>query len=427
MNLKKVLILVILPFTLIGQQLQEASPGSVAISPERLKRVDDLLASSVEKGWLPGGVFLVARKGKIIFHKSVGNRDAQTPYQKDDIFRIASMTKAITVTAIMQLFEQGKLGLDDPIHWYLPAYKEMTILDSFDTSDSSFTTKPATKPITIRHLLTHTSGITYGDFNPGKIMAVYGSHDMLGVGLFHPTWDNEEFINRLAKVPLVFDPGEKFLYGLSMDVLGRIVETISDASLSDYFRQNIFEKIGMEDTYFYLPKQKHDRLVPLFSATKEGLVIAEDDALSGVLNYPKAKDKGLYAGGGGLSSTALDYAKFIQTLLNGGKYHGNQILSPQTIDVIRADQLIALNREGKGISQTPGISFGLGFLVFTEDATGVTVKSPGTYEWGGYFNTKYFIDPEQELIFVGMTQVLPFAHEHFWEKLYTVIYGTLED
>ena len=426
--MKKIFILIMIPCALWGQQLTEGLPATVEISPERMKRVDQLLQSAVDKSWIPGGVFLIARKGKIVYHKSLGSKDGKQPYQNHDIFRIASMTKAVTVVGIMQLFEQGKIGLDDPLHWYLPEYKEMVVLDTFEEADSSFTTKPAEKPITIRQLLTHTSGITYGDFNPGKIAAVYDHFDMLGVGLSHTDWTTTEFIKRLAKVPLVFEPGEKFLYGLNMDVLGKVIEIVSGQTLSQYFQEHIFDRIGMSDTHFYLPKAKYKRLVPLYTTSEEkGLVLSSDDGSFEGWDYPITKDNGHYAGGGGLSSTALDYAKFIQTLLNDGRYNGNHLLSAHTIDLIKADQLVALNRDGKGMSQTPGISFGLGFLVWLDQAEGVTVKSPGTYEWAGLFNTKYFIDPAEELVFVGMTQVLPFAHEHFWEKLYTVIYGSLED
>ncbi len=427
MKLRILLLLCAIPLWLCGQQLTEATTQDVAINSQRLQQVDQLIENAIDQKWLPGGVFLIARKGKIIFHKSFGKRAPQQPYQNQDIFRIASMTKAITVVAVMQLFEQGKLGLDDPLHWYLPAYKEMTILDEFNADDSSHTTKPASKPITIRQLLTHTSGITYGDFNPGKISVVYGKYDMLGVGLAHETWNNQEFIDRLAQVPLVFEPGERYLYGLNMDVLGRVVEVITSKTLNEYFQDHIFTPMGMEDTHFYLPKSKHKRLVPLYTATEEGPKLSNQGGLARALDYPLSKDKGMYAGGGGLSSTAEDYARFIQMLLNRGKYNSNQILAPQTVDLIRSDQIISLNREGKGFTNIPGITFGLGFAVFTEEAAGFSPKSPGTYEWGGYFNTKYFIDPQEELIFVGMTQILPFPQQHFWDRLYAVIYASLED
>ncbi|GJM29181.1 MAG: serine hydrolase [Cyclobacteriaceae bacterium] len=413
---------------LFGQQFDTATPESVNISGTRMERVDNYIKSAIETNVIPGGVFILAREGKIVYHKSFGNRDGNTAYKNQDIFRIASMTKAITSIAILQLYEQGLLGLDDPLEWFIPAFKEMKVLDTFNQQDSSYTTEPAENKITIRHLLTHTSGITYGDFNPGKVMAVYSKFDMLGQGLSNPKWTTEEFINRLAEVPLVFEPGTRYLYGLNMDVLGRVIEVVSGETLSEYFQRHIFEPIGMEDTYFYLTADKHSRLVPIYQQSDDGTYApVSDDALVGFINYPIAEDKNHYAGGGGLSSTAIDYAKFIQMLLNDGSFNGNRLLNPQTIDLINTDQMITLNKTGNGFSDIPGVTFGLGFMVYTDDARGLNIKSPGTYEWGGYFNTKYFIDPEEELIFVGMTQISGFKYGYFWDRLYALLYGVLED
>lgn len=421
------LLFCLFPILLSAQQLEPADPQTVNISGERLKRVDHYIQSSVEKQVVPGGVFMLARNGKIVYHKSFGNSEPGSAYANDDIFRIASMTKAVTSVGIMQLYERGLLGLDDPVEWFLPAFKEATVLDSFNEDDSSYTTTPVKNKITIRHLLTHTSGITYGDFNPGKISAVYAKNNMLGVGLSNPEWTTEGMIDRLARVPLVFEPGERYLYGLNMDVLGRVIEVISGKTLSQYFHDNIFQPIGMEDTYFYLPKNKHDRLVPVYAYRDSSYTMPKDDAIVERINYPVTEDRNHYAGGGGLSSTAMDYGKFIQMLLNDGLYNGARVLNPQTIDLIRADQMVALNKKGNGFSNQPGVTFGLGFLVYTHDAEGLTIKSPGTYQWGGYFNTQYFIDPEEKLVFVGMTQVSGFQNGYFWDRLYALLYGALED
>jgi len=412
-----------------AQALETVSPDSIDdISSARMERVDSFIQSSIEKNIIPGGVFLFARKGRMVLHKSYGERDAGSPYQNSDIFRIASMTKAITSVAILQLYEKGHLGLDDPLEWYLPAFKNKHILASFNKQDSSYTIIPAKTKISIRHLLTHTSGITYGDFNPGKLMAVYAKYDMLGVGLHSPKWNTREFINRLAEVPLAFEPGTKFLYGLNMDVLGRVIEVVSGVPLNKYFRDNLFTPLGMEDTYFYLPEEKHQRLVPVYRLSVDGSYApVNQDNLVKSINYPTTRDKGHYAGGGGLSSTAMDYAHFIQMLLNDGMYQDKRILSPQTIDLINTDQMIRLNEKGTGFSDQPGYTFGLGFRVYTEEAEGLTIKSPGTYEWGGYFNTKFFIDPAEELIFVGMTQIDGFKQGYFWDRLYTLLYASLED
>jgi len=412
-------------------ELTPANPATVGMSSDRLNRLDGFIQSYVDKEWFPGGVFLVARKGKIVYQKNFGYHSTakQVPYKADDIFRIASMTKAMTTVAVLQLYEQGKLGLDDPVFYYIPAFKESKVLDTFNEADSSFTTVPAKKQITIRHLLTHTSGITYGVFHPGKIQIIYEKYHMNDVGLSHDTWTTEEMVNRLAEVPLIFQPGERFLYGLNMEVLGRIIEVVSGLSLSEYFQQNIFEPLGMEDTCFYLPKEKQDRLVPLYTQTREkGLqMAAETSEDASRFDYPKKPDHPHYAGGGGLSSTAMDYARLIQALVNGGSYNGHRILGRKTIEVMTSDQLISLNAEGNGFSNLPGVTFGLGFALLTEQGDGWTSKSPGTYEWAGYFNTKFFIDPKEKLIFVGMGQIVPLLHPEFWQRLNAIIYSALED
>jgi len=431
--MKKILLgLTLLPqfFCLIAQPLAISSPESVGMSSSYLSHADELITSTISKGELPGGVFVVVRKGKIVYFKHYGFRtnDHKVKYQNDDIFRIASMTKAVTTVAIMQLYERGKLGLDDPVYWYLPKFKEAKVLDSFNEEDSSYTTVPVKRPITIRHLLTHTSGITYGEFNPGKLLAVYTKLGMTGVGLSHPTWTTEEFIDKLAGVPLAFQPGEQFLYGLNMDVLGRIIEVVSGMTLDEYFRQHIFMPLGMTDTYFYVPKNKQDRIVQVYTEDENKKeIMSSSSGLNNDLDYPKMIGRNHFAGGGGLSSTAMDYARLIQALLNNGLYNGYHLLRPQTMDVLTGDQLIKQNREGKGISTEPGISFCLGFLLWTQEAQGLAIKSPGTYEWGGYFNTKFFIDPEEELIFVGMTQIVPYSHGEFWDRLYAIIYGAIEE
>jgi Beta-lactamase class C and other penicillin binding proteins len=413
-----------------ADSFSEGSPAVVGVSEKRLQLVDQLIQEYVNKGDIPGGVFFAARDNQVIYNKTFGFKtpDKKTPYKKDDIFRICSMTKAVTTVAIMQLYENGKLGLDDAVKDYIPAFEKTQVLDTFNEKDSSYTTVPIKSPLTIRHLLTHTSGIAYGDFYPGKIQAVYKKNKMLGVGLSHPSWTTEEFINRLAAVPLVFQPGDHFMYGLNMDVLGRIVEVVSGEKLADYFRKHIFEPLGMKDTYFYLPKEKQTRLVPIYSYDANNkLDLLNNDPLVYNPDYPKSNDIGHYAGGGGLSSTSMDYAIFIQALLNNGIYKGERILSRKTIEVMTADQMIALNQQGKGISNKPGDTFCLGFELRTEPGKGINSKSPGTYEWGGYFTTKFFIDPKEDLIFVGMMQIHNFKHGEFWDRLTAILYSSIQE
>lgn len=428
------ILLIITQFPALAQRpadvLTEGPSELVGVSEKRLQLLDQFIQEYVIKGYIPGGVFLVARDNQIVYNKTFGFRstDKKVPYRKDDIFRICSMTKAITSVAIMQLYEEGKLGLDDAVQDYIPAFKNTQVLDTFNEKDSTYTTVPVKSPITLRHLLTHTSGIAYGDFYPGKVQAVYKKNNMLGVGLSHPSWTTEEFINRLAAVPLAFQPGDHFMYGLNMDVLGRVIEVVSGEKLSDYFRKHIFEPLGMKDTYFYLPKEKQQRLVPIYDydASNNFQMLTKDPLVSNP-DYPKSADIGHYAGGGGLSSTAMDYAIFIQSLLNSGVYNGKRILSRKTIEVMTADQMISLNQQGKGISNRPGETFCLGFSLRTDQGKGINSKSPGTYEWGGYYTTKFFIDPKEDLIFVGMMQIHNFRHGEFYDRVTAILYGAIEE
>ncbi|MEQ9220074.1 MAG: serine hydrolase domain-containing protein [Cyclobacteriaceae bacterium] len=409
-------------------QLTTGSPQSVNMSADHLNFMDAVIQEYIENEWIPGGVFLVARRGKIVYFKSFGDKSDKRgdTYQNDDIFRIASMTKAVTTVSIMQLYEQGKLRLDDPVSDFIPAFKDMTVLESVDSLDSTYTAVEAEKPITIRHLLTHTSGITYG--YEADLSKVYTKAGLPRAGLSSKDWSSERFINELATLPLAFHPGEKYSYGLNMDVLGRVVEVISGQSLSDYFRKNIFDPLEMNDTWFYLPKNIQDRLVDVNQQQEAGFKIMDGDAYSGPDHqYPLSEDHPFYAGGGGLSSTAMDYAKFIHTLLGGGSYGDTRILGKKTIEVMTADQMILLNEQGKGYSKTPGITYCLGFSLTTEKGGGQGPKSPGTYGWGGYFNTNFYIDPREELIFVGMTQIEFSKKGGLWDRLAAVIYGSMND
>ncbi|MBE9490447.1 MAG: beta-lactamase family protein [Bacteroidetes bacterium] len=410
--------------------LLETKLHNAGMSAEHLMLLDQHIEKFINEGYLPGGVFTIVRKGEIVYNKSFGyhSLDKKEPYKKDDIFRLASMTKAFTSVSIMQLYEKGKLGLDDPVFYYIPAFSKVSVIDEFNETDSTYTSVNVKKPITIRHLLTHTSGISYGGFNPGKIQAVYIKSGINDLGLSHPTMSTEEMANLIATAPLIFQPGEKYMYGLNMDVLGRVIEVVSGKTLNNYFKTHIFEPLGMSDTYFYIPKSKQDRLVPVYTYSKDGKVaMASDTDFGSVVQYPKMEDNNHYAGGGGTSGTAKDYITFLQALLNDGVHKGKRILSRKSIELMTSDQMILLNKNRKGFSKTPGITFGLGFALTTEQGKAVSVKSPGTYEWGGVFNTKYFIDPKEDLVFVGMTQIVPFRRGDFWDKMYAILYGAIED
>lgn len=406
-----------------GALLSNSTPESVGVTSEKLAEVDTHIKAWMDNNKLPGGAFLIARKGKIIYQKNFGFRNSkkEKAYSPGDIYRLASMTKAVTCVAVMQLYEQGKIGLDDPVHKYIPAFRNQVVLDEFNATDSTYTTVPVIKDVTIRNLLTHTSGIVYGSFNPGKLQAVYNQFGV-DIGFSHPTLTTEQWIDKLAKVPLAHQPGKKFSYGMSMDVLGRIIEVVSDQSLSEYFQKYIFDKVGMSDTHFYLPEEKWDRLVGVYANVEGKFMTVEEMGLSAQLDYPKQGPRNIYAGGAGLSGTIEDYAHFIQALVSGG----GELLGSAALAEMTRDQMpdVINDYQGPPAWQTDG-SFALGFTLYQDKPTKRSPKSPGTYEWGGYFNTKFFIDPKEQMIFVGMTQMAGFNDNAFWEDMYKLIYAAL--
>lgn len=401
--------------------LAPSSPSEVGYSSKTIDQLENYIREAIDNQIIPGGTFIIAKNGRTILNKSFGQVDDTRAYQNDDIYRIASMTKAITCVSIMQLVDQGLIDLDDSVSKYIPSFKTITVLDQFNDSDSSFTTIAASKEITIRNLMTHTSGIVYGSFNPGKLMAVYAQYDM-NVGFSHPEWSNEEWMDRLAEVPLAHQPGARFSYGLIMDVLGRVIEVVSGQSLDLYFKEYIFDPIGMEDTFFYLPEDRFSRLTPVMAKVKgEYIDVAKFGEAAGV-DYPKQGPRSFFAGGAGLSSTAMDYTKFIETLVEGG----GDILSGEALKIMTSDQMPLVINDYDNYPKSDNASFSLGFMLYTDGPNKQSPKSSGTYEWGGYFNTKFFIDPKQQLVFTGMTQIAGFQDNDFWDDLYELIYSGLE-
>lgn len=426
MKIRFILGLLSISIIAFGQNpsiLAPASPESVGMSARTLAKIDAHINQYMEEGKVPGGSFMIVKKGKIVYEKNFGYHTSQneTAYQSSDIYRLASMTKAVTCVAIMQLWEQGKIGLDDPVYQYIPSFENQVVLDGFDPADSSYTTVPVDKPVTIRNLLTHTSGIVYGGFNPGKLMAVYEQFDM-NVGFSHPKWTTQEWIDKLGKVPLAHQPGKQFSYGLNMDVLGRVIEVVSGTPLNQYFKKNIFAKAGMKDTHFYLPQSKFERLVPVYTNVKGKLIALEEIGGEAQASYPKEGPRNFYAGGAGLSGTIHDYARFINILASGG----GQLLGPKALAEMTKDQMPqVITNYQPNPNQTDG-SFALGFTLYQDKPNKKSPKTPGTYEWGGYFNTKFFIDPAKQMVFVGMTQIVPFNDNDFWEEMYKIIYAALD-
>ena len=376
------------------------------IDLERLKVVEELLTDDINNNKIPGAVVLVGNEKGIVYQKAFGVKNPLTneKYSTDDIFRIASMTKAITSVAVLKLWEDGRINLDDPIEKYIPEFKDAEILETFNEKDSSYTSKPSTKKITIRQLLTHTSGIGYDfiDGNP-SIKAIFHKKKQSfmknGVMCF---CDEDvtigEAIRNLADVPLHHEPGEKFTYSMGLDVLGYMIEIVSGKKLDVFYREEIFDPLDMNDTYFYLPDSKKERLVPVQTKKDDNWVIFEDDRFNE--NYPVEGERKFFAGGCGLSSTVEDYYKFLSVFLNNGKYKGKSFIGKQTNDLLFQNQL----------PDTFGFGIGLALgIVLEKDLKNGGTGTAGTLLGGGYWNTSCFTDPNDKVIGIifKQTQKIP--------------------
>ena len=402
--------------------LTEATPESVGISTERLSGIEMMCSNAVAQGEIPGIVALVARNGKIVLYKAFGKADNQSGrnLKRDDIFRIASQSKAITSTAVMMLWEQGKFKLDDPISKFIPEFKNPQVLKSFQYKDTSYTTTPASGEITIRNLLTHTSGIGYGIIDGNEQMKMI--YQKAGVTDLFTTEKITiaESVKKLGKLPLHHNPGEKFTYSEGLDVLGYFIEVVSGMPFDQYLRKHLFEPLGMNDTWFYLPNDKSNRLVSVQQKNEKGewtrypVTFYDPD-------YPIKGAKSFFSGGAGLSSTAKDYATFLQMYLNGGELNGIRILSHTTVETILSNQTGTIYGGNEKF-------FGLAFSVLIPGgAAKGGLSSVGTFEWGGYFNTQYFADPKEKIIGVLMKQTQGNVNDNTSWKFRQLIGQSIDD
>ncbi len=402
--------------------LQPAKPGTTGFSEERLKRLDDNISSWVNDDRLNGAVALIIRNGKIVYHKAFGHDDLEKtrPIRTDHIYRIASQTKAITSVAIMMLYEEGKFLLDDPVSRYIPEFAKQQVLDKFNEADSSYSTVPAKSEITIRQLLTHTSGVGYPQIGSKEANAIYHKAGLVaGIGVENGRLLADD-VKKIAKLPLMHQPGEKFTYGFNTDILGYLVEIFSGMSLGDFFSKRIFEPLGMKDTYFYLPKEKHHRLVTLYQEKDKKLVRPGNEISQNgrfIVDYPKLPGT-YFSGGAGLSSTALDYAVFLQMILNGGEYNGKRLLSRNAVRMMVMNQLGDINR---GVNK-----FGLGFGITTERGSSILPTPEGVFEWGGAFATTYWADPKEKIIGIFYRQLWSSTFGEIANKFKVLVYAALE-
>ncbi len=373
-------------------------PADAGMSTARLAQLDRMCTDAIAANQIPGAVVLVARHGTIVYHKAFGVADQASGRRldKDDIFRIASQTKAITATAVMMLWEEARFQLDDPIAKFIPAFAKTGVLDTYDPDTVTWTTVPVKTPITIRHLLTHTSGIGYGaiDGDP-RFRAMFAKAGVTDLFTTEPTTIGES-VERLATVPLHHQPGEKFSYGEGLDVLAYLVEIVSGKPFDVFLRERLFEPLGMHDTAFYVPDDKAHRLVPVQHRVDDRWVRYPTTFYDP--DYPIKGARTFFSGGAGLTSTARDYARFLQMYLNDGAINGVRILSRTTIRTIMREQT-------GDLWGSPDRSHGLAFGLVTDHAerTGGT-GTPGTFTWGGYFNSQYFADPTEGTIGVLLKQ-----------------------
>jgi CubicO group peptidase (beta-lactamase class C family) len=384
----------------VSPALSEASPESVGISSERLARIDSMFNQAIAHDKIPGAVALLARNGKIVYYKAFGMADNQSGRQmkRDDIFRIASQTKAVTATGVMILWEEGKFRLEDPISMYIPEFKDQKVLNAFNPADSSYTTVPAIGEITIRQLLNHTSGLGYGIIGDDeRIRKIYQKAGIVDAFCSRDVTIGEN-VRKLAKLPLLFNPGEKYSYCEGLDVLGYLIEIESGMPLDVFLRTRLFDPLGMNDTWFYLPEEKAPRLVSV-QKPENGKWVRYPVTFYDP-DYPVKGAKRFFPGGAGLSSTAKDYATLLQMYLNGGELNGKRILSRTTIESMMG------NQNNKIWGEDAESYYAMAFSVTTQKGQDRGGNgSVGTFRWGGYFNTCYFADPKENVIGILMKQL----------------------
>ena len=420
-NSRTIIVSIIILFIFLSGQSQviQTNTKNNTVDYERLAKIDGLVNEYINKNWLTGAVTIVIKDNQLVQYKGYGSADVSTkkPMKNDAIFRIMSQTKAITSIGIMILYEQGKLLLDQPISDFIPEFKHPVVLDKFNDKDTTYTTVPATSEITFRQLLTHTSGLDYTDIGSSKVAAIYTKHHIpSGLGYFD---DNLlERMKALGKLPLSFQPGTKWQYGLNTDLLGCLIEVISGTNLEDFFRKNIFDPLGMKDTYFNVPSSKTNRLATVYTEDSLHRIIPWSHEFRRIdPDYPIMK-KRYFSGGAGLSSTAFDYAIFMQMLLNGGKYNGHQILSKRTVEMITSGQLDA--------GMLGDDNMGLGFGITSEKSAAKGPRNAGSFSWGGYYGTTYWADPKARLVCLFLTQQNPNSHSDIESKFEAMVYASLK-
>ena len=394
-----------------------AAPDSVGMSDSRLALLDSNLQRYVDEAKLAGQVYVLMRRGEVVAHEANGMQDIEdgVPMSTDTLFRIASQTKAITSLGIMMLQERGLLDINAPLSRYLPEWKEMQV--AVANSSGGYTLEPARREITLRHLLTHTGGMSYGN---GVAASAWVQASIQGWYFADREEPVRDTIARMASLPLDAHPGEQWIYGYNTDILGAVIEQVSGQDLASFFVTEIFAPLGMNDTHFYLPANKRGRLATVYRPADGGVeAIPETNGMQSQGLYDEGPRQS-FSGGAGLLSTASDYAKFLQMTLNGGELNGARLVSRKTIELMTTDHL-------GDIAFQPGQGFGLGFSIATDLGLRGTLGSEGEYAWGGAYHSVYWVDPVEDLLVVYLTQIIPATNLDDHTTLRNGVYQAIVD
>lgn len=398
---------VVLVASVSGFEFEIAKPSSAGFSAEGLAKIRPAMEKHIQDGKLVGGSGLIARNGKIVYDEVWGQRDRekQLTVEHDTIFRIYSMSKPITSVGVMMLVDAGKLRLDDPVSQYLPELANRKVLVKSDGSEEKTepTEVPAKREITIRDLLRHTSGLTYGFFGDSEVDQMYRK-----TGVLITDFTLEDTIKKLSGIPLLHQPGSRWHYSVSTDVLGRVIEVVAGQSLDQYFQTQIFEPLGMKDTFFTVPEDKQPRLAQMYQPSGDGNLKPANPLESVRFVSPANR---FFSGGGGLCSTTHDYLAFCQMLLNDGQLNGTRLLRKKTVRAMQTDQL------EKDTKRSSAFQFGLGF----------SINRQGAYRWGGAAGTRFFIDPKNKLIVIYMVQIKPTSRYEFGSEMERLVYAAMTE
>ncbi len=414
------LLAAVLHAPLFAQGLPAGPPAAAGVAPDRLARLGTAFREAVAEKKIAGAVVYVARGGRTVDFEAFGFLDAEKgiPMPKDAIFRIASMSKAVTTVAALMLVEEGRLTLDAPVSRYVPSFAKTTVFVPPPKDAPAGTpgqVVPAKRPITIRDLMTHTAGISYGT---GALEERYKAAAAWWWYLADKDETLASFVDRLATLPFEAQPGERFVYGFSTDVLGRVVEVVSGRSLDAFFEERIFRPLKMRDTSFFLPLEKRGRLATVYGLSESGaLVRAPEKGWAGQGDYVEGPRK-CFSGGAGLLSTAADYGRLLQMLLNGGELDGVRLLSPKAVALATSDAVGSRYAE-------PGLGFGLGFEVTRDVGPAGRFDSPGAYGWGSAYYPRYFVDPSEKLVAFFLTQLIPARDYDLHRRFRTLVYQSI--